>query len=33
MNYCIVRTEANNNEGVRGYNNPDPTGTVKEWGK
>lgn len=24
MNFCIVQTEANNNEGVNGYNNPDP---------
>ena len=31
MNYCIVRTEANNNEGVRGYNNPDPTDAVEQW--
>ena len=25
MNFVIVQTEANNNEGVRGYNNPDPS--------
>ena len=25
MNICIVQTEANNNAGVRGYNNPDPS--------
>ena len=31
MNYCIVRTEANNNEGVRGYNNPDATDAVEQW--
>lgn len=25
MNFCIVQTEGNNNEGVRGHNNPDPS--------
>ena len=31
MNYCIIRTEANNNAAVRGYNNPDPSDTIDEW--
>lgn len=26
MNFCIVITEENNNEGLRGYENPDPSG-------
>ena len=29
MNFCIVQTEANNNAGVRGYNNPNPSGLYK----
>jgi hypothetical protein len=31
MNFCIVRSEENNNEGVKGYNNPDPSDTYKPW--
>ena len=31
MNYVIVRTEEDGNAGVRGYNNPDPTGLYQVW--
>lgn len=31
MNFCIVRSEPNNNEGVLGYNNPDPSGLYTPW--
>lgn len=30
MNFCIVQTEANNNVGVRGWNNPNPSDAYKE---
>lgn len=32
MNIVIVQTEPNNNAGVRGYNNPDPTSVYKSLG-
>lgn len=31
MNFVIVQTEANNNAGVRGYNNPDPSDLYDSW--
>ena len=31
MNFCIVSSEPNNNEGVLGYNNPDPSGLYTPW--
>ncbi len=31
MNFCIVRNEENNNEGVKGYNNPDPSDNYSPW--
>ena len=31
MNFCIVLTEGNNNEGVFGWNNPDPSGCYTPW--
>lgn len=31
MNFVIVQTEANNNAGVRGFNNPDPSDKYTSW--
>jgi tetratricopeptide (TPR) repeat protein len=31
MNFCIVRSEKNNNKGVMGFENPDPTNTYIPW--
>ena len=31
MNYVMVRTEANNNDGVKGMNNPDPSDVYTPW--
>jgi len=31
MNFCIVRTEANNNKALDGWNNPDPSGVYSLW--
>lgn len=31
MNYCIVKTEGNNNKAVTEYNNPDPSDTYTPW--
>lgn len=31
MNFCIVITEENNNEALRGYENPDPSGLYQTW--
>lgn len=31
MNWVIIVTEEDNNSGVRGYNNPDPTGAYSTW--
>lgn len=31
MNWCFVKTEENANAGLRGYNNPDPTGAYNPW--
>ena len=31
MNFCIVQTEENNNEALRGYDNPDPSGCYDTW--
>ena len=30
-NFCIVRTEGNNNQALVGYNNPDPSGLYTPW--
>lgn len=30
-NICIPRNEINNNQALKDYNNPDPTGTVTNW--
>ena len=31
MNFCIVRTEKNNNKGLEGYENPDPSDAYTPW--
>ena len=31
MNFCIVRTEKNNNAALEGYENPDPSGLYTPW--
>ena len=31
MNYCIVKTEKENNEALKGWENPDPTGLYTPW--
>jgi len=31
MNFCIVQTEENNNEALKGFNNPDPSGLYTPW--
>ena len=31
MNYCIVKTEKNNNAALVGFENPDPTGKYTPW--
>lgn len=31
MNICIVQTEKNNNEALRGYENPDPSDKYEAW--
>jgi tetratricopeptide (TPR) repeat protein len=31
MNFCIVRTEKNQNEALMGYENPDPSGLYTPW--
>ena len=31
MNLCVVRTEKQNNAGLRGYENPDPSGLYTPW--
>jgi hypothetical protein len=31
MNYVMVRTEANNNKAVNGWNNPDPSDLYDVW--
>ena len=31
MNFCIVRTEKNNNKALEGYENPDPSDVYTPW--
>ena len=31
MNFCIVQTEENNNEALRGFENPDPSDVYDLW--
>lgn len=31
MNYCIVKSEKENNEALKGWENPDPTGLYTPW--
>ena len=31
MNFCIVRSEKNNNAALEGYENPDPSGLYTPW--
>lgn len=31
MNFCIVRTEKNNNTALKGFENPDPSGKYTPW--
>jgi len=31
MNFAIIQSEPNNNAGIKGYENPDPSGLYKPW--